>query len=171
MLFCQKIANKITKSKWPLLSLFVKLVETSPSMFASWQGGQPTSVFLCLHFLSDLNGQPSPIFVPFVKTPLFFLLPVAVSFLLLRKYQKSEQPWVDRHRSCWLCSLICGQEPVSSLVLNWPWKPSQANQLWLHQETTTHKRISATNCSVLGGGGSRFIRWCFLQQGNLFFQL
>lgn len=85
MLFGQKIANKIVESKWPPLRLFINSLETSHGVFASWQGGWPASVFLCLHFLSDLNGQPSSIFVPFVKTPLFSLLPVAVSFLLLKK--------------------------------------------------------------------------------------
>ena len=85
MPFCQKTSNKIAESKWPLLSQFIMSVETSHRVFSSWQEGKPTSVFLCLHFLSDLNCQSSNIFVPFVKTPLFFLFPVAVSFLLLKK--------------------------------------------------------------------------------------
>lgn len=74
------------------------------------------------------------------------------------------QPWVDGSRSYGQGSLGCGPRPASTLALNRLWTSYQANQLWLHQETTTHKRVSVTRCSVLG---QQLIGCWFLQQGNL----
>lgn len=79
VLFCQKISNKIADSKCPPLSQFAMWVE--PSLKRLLLARRQINLRLPgLHFLSDLNCQSSCICVPFVKTPLFSLLPVAVSF-------------------------------------------------------------------------------------------
>lgn len=170
MLFCQKIANKITKSKRPPLSLVHQVGGNLPRNVC-FLARRPTNVSLPVPSFSFWpEWSAKPYLCSICQNTIVLPPPCGSSISIVKKNQKSGQPWDDRHRSCWLCSLICGQQPVSSIALNWPRKSSHANQLRLHQ-TTAHKRISVTNCSVLGGGESRFIGWWFLQQGNLFFQL
>lgn len=78
------------------------------------------------------------------------LFPPCGSFVSLLKKSEVRAALGWRQQVLLTAQLVCGQEPASSLVFNRPWKSSHANQLWLLQESTTHKRISVTNCSVLG---------------------
>lgn len=86
--FCRKHPTKLLKQNGQCWASS-HVAGCLPRVFASWQGGRPTSVFLCFNFPSDLNCQSHSIFVPFVKMPLFSLFPVVVSSLLLKKKSQS----------------------------------------------------------------------------------
>ena len=109
-------------------------------VFASWQGVRPTRVFLCLHFPSDLNCQSSSIFTVFVKTPLFSLLPVVVSFLLLKIVSQSSPRL--REEDLTDCAFQFVAESQSHLWCSADWKSSHANQLCPHNRVC-HQLFSA----------------------------
>jgi hypothetical protein len=75
-------------------------------------GKQQMDTSLCLNFFfPDLNCLSYSNFVQFVKTPLFSLCPVAVSFLLL-KISKVRVA-LSLYSQVLLCSGACGYEPAS----------------------------------------------------------
>lgn len=113
-----------------------------------WLLGRRQKVLrLCLKFFfSDLNSQPESVFVPFVKTPLFFLFTGVVS-LPLFKISK-----VRAALSGWKQDLVTALVARSQAHL---WcladRGNQAaNQLWLHCKVTTHKGAYVTSYSVPG---------------------
>lgn len=77
--YSTKLLNPKATTKW-VYHLAGTLPPTHPGCWLL--GRRPKVLRLCVNFFSDLNGQPESVFVPFVKTPLFFLFTVVVSFPL-----------------------------------------------------------------------------------------